>query len=256
MDLHHRHWSRFSWPYAMSAGLFLVIPLLFLFAVFQLTKARGPQWLPSTFENPYTYLFNSLLLADGRLPVYIDHPGTTTEVFGAIVLMASNTKSTDDLVEATLKNPERQIRKLLWSLIVFTALMIWLAPYLTALALRNWLVGILIQVPVLFYQILLYYAMLFGSDLMLVPFSIAAVCCCTLLAAPSNLPEKEIVFVVGDRSAIEASSRRSLRIPLLAGLIGVICAFGIVTKLTFFPLILISLFCCGIRKQLVSFVVS
>lgn len=255
MDLHHRRWSRFGWPYAMSAGLFLVIPLLFVFAVFQLTKASGPQWLPTTFENPYTYLLNSLLLADGRLPVYIDHPGTTTEVFGGIVLMASNTKSTDDLVVATLKNPERQIRKLHWSLIIVTALMIWLAPYLTALALRSWLVGILIQVPVLFYQISLYYAMLFGSDLMLVPFSIAAVCCCTLLAAPSNLPKKDIIFVVGDGSAIPASSRRCLRIPLLASLAGVICALGIVTKLTFFPLILISLFCCGIRKQLVSFLI-
>jgi hypothetical protein len=170
--------------------------------------------------------------------------------------MASNTKSTDDLVEATLKNPESQIRKLHWSLLIFTALIIWLAPYLTALALRNWLVGILIQILVLFYQILLYFAMLFGSDLMLVPFSIAAVCCCTLLAIPSNLPKKEIIFVVGDGSAIAASSRRCLRIPLLAGLAGVICAFGIVTKLNFFPLILISLFCCGIRKNLVSFVVS
>ena len=41
--------------------LFLAIPVLFLITAFKLTKAKGPQWLPSGFENSYTYLFNSLL---------------------------------------------------------------------------------------------------------------------------------------------------------------------------------------------------
>ena len=207
--------------------------------------------MPYTFENPYLYLFNSLLIADGRLPVYVNHPGTTTEVFGAIVLMATNTKPTDDLVEATLKNPERQIRKLHLALLIFTALVIWLGPCLTALALRNWVVGILIQAPVLFCQILLYYAMLFGSDLMLIPFSIAAVCCCVLLLVPSAVHDKEIIFGVSDGSALSLSYL--LRIPFLAGVTGVVCAFGIVTKLTFFPVILISMFSCRTRRNLAIF---
>src|SRR5580704_6367590 len=52
----------------ISSGLlFLVIPVVFLIAVSVLTKAKGPQWLPFTFENPYKYLFNSLLLVKVRL---------------------------------------------------------------------------------------------------------------------------------------------------------------------------------------------
>jgi len=207
--------------------------------------------MPYTFENPYAYLFNSLMIADGRLPVYIDHPGTTTEVFGAVVLMATNTRPTDDLVEATLKNPERQIRKLHLALLIFAALVIWLGPCLTALALRNWVVGILIQAPVLFCKILLYYAMLFGSELMLIPFSIAAVCCCVLLLVPSAVHDKEITFGVSDPGSLSPSYL--LRIPFLAGMAGAVCALGIVTKLTFFPVILISMFCCRTRRNLATF---
>src|SRR5258708_9628025 len=96
------------------------------------------------------------------------------------------------------------------------------------------------QAPRLFYQALLWYGILFGSDLMLVPFSIAAVCCCSLLAAPSAAPEKlEILFGIGDEAAGPGSVRLG-RIRLLAAFTGRVSAFGIVTKLTFFPLMLIS----------------
>lgn len=76
--------SRLGWRVPASALLFLVIPILFVFAVSQLTKAKGPQWLPQTFENPYAYLFNSLLLVDGRTPQYVDHPGILGLAIGLV----------------------------------------------------------------------------------------------------------------------------------------------------------------------------
>jgi hypothetical protein len=54
--------SWFGGRLVISAALFLIIPILFVIAVAQLTKADGPQWMPDSFENPYNYLFNSLII--------------------------------------------------------------------------------------------------------------------------------------------------------------------------------------------------
>lgn len=249
---------RFRWRALLSPLLFLIIPILFVVAVSQLTNAKGPQWLPYTFENPYIYLFNSLLVADGKPPVYIDHPGTTTEMFGGAVLRMSSLKTSADLIDSALHHPETEIKRLHSALLIFTALVLWIVPWLTAHTLKSQVTGLLIQAPALFSQTLLFYGMLFGSDLMVVPFSIATVCCCLLLVLPSSFPEKlEFIFGVRIASAT-SSSPRTLRLTvlLLPALTGIVCAFGIVTKLTFFPLILISLLCCRSRKNLLTFTIS
>ena len=233
--------------------LCLIIPVLFVITASQLTRAKGPQWLPYTFENPYAYLFNSLLLVDGQAPEHIDHPGTTTQVFGAIVMRAFSTKSQEQLIGAVIQDPEKYLRKIHWALLVFAALILWVFPWVTALALRNYFVGLLIQAPSLFYHSVLSYALFFGSDLMVVPFSIATVCFCSLLTAPSSTATQlDILFGLGARSADPASGR-VVRIPAVSALTGLVCAFGIVTKLTFFPLILISLWCCWTRRNLAVF---
>jgi hypothetical protein len=245
--------SWLTWRLPASALLFLVIPSVFLITVFEFTKAKGPQWLPPSFENPYAYLFNSLLVVKGLEPMHIDHPGTTTQVFGAIILRASSVKSADELITSTLRDPEKQIRKLHQALLFLTALVLWLSPWITAVALRNLVIGLLIQIPCLFSQTLLSYGILFGSDLMLVPFSVAAVCCCTLLIAPKSSPQTQAVLVgIRTRPAINSSIHRA-SFPFLAALTGLICAFGIVTKLTFFPLIFISFLCCQSWRNLAAF---
>ncbi len=238
---------------AGSALLFLIVPVVFFIAVTQLTRVKGPQWVAFSFENPYNYLMNSLLLVDGRAPSSIEHPGTTTQVFGATVLRLSSTKSADDLVASVLQNPEEHIRILYRALLTFSAMILWLGPWITASALRNVVVGLLIQIPCLFSQALLLYGTLFGSDLMVVPFSVIAICCCTLLVARSSYPQSlQILLGITDRST-NSGSTRSTAIPLIATIAGLVCAFGMVTKLDFFPLVLVSLVCCQGRRNLVAF---
>jgi hypothetical protein len=241
---------------AGSALLFLIVPVVFFVAEARLTKVKGPQWIAFSFENPYNYLMNSLSLVNGRAPSSIEHPGTTTQLFGAIVLRLSSTKSTDDLVTSVLLNPEKHIRIIYRTLLTFTALILWLIPWITANALRNVVVGLLIQIPCLFYQVLLYYGTLFGSDLMVVPFSVMAICCCTLLVAPSPYPQSlQILLGITDRSTNSGTTRLTA-IPLIATIAGLVCAFGLVTKLDFFPLVLVSLVCCQRRRNLIAFAVA
>jgi hypothetical protein len=233
--------------------LCLIIPVVFIITLSALTRANGPQWLPTRFENPYAYLFNSLLLVDHHTPEHIDHPGTTTQIFGAAVLRASSNQSDEQLIRSVLERPEKYLKHLHQALLVFTALVLWLFPWITTLAVRSYFLGVLIQMPVLFFQCLPYMGVVFGSDLMVVPFSIAAVCCCSLLVAPSSLGRQlDIVFGIGAR-VTETTHLRTIAIPAIASLTGLACALGIATKLTFFPLILISLCCCRGLRQLATF---
>jgi hypothetical protein len=258
LSLGHELRQRFGERALLSLAFFLIIPILFVIAASQLTKAKGPQWLPYAFENPYIYLFNSLLVVDGREPLYIDHPGTTTEMFGAIALRVSSLKTGEDLIASALRHPEKQIKELHWALLTFSALILWIVPWFTAVALRSHVAGLLIQAPCLFFKTLLFYGSFFGSDLMVVPFSVAAVCCCLLLLVPSSVPEKlEVLFGIRLSSAAP-DPPRLLRVPvlLLPALTGFVCALGIVTKLTFFPLVLVSLLCCRSRRNLLAFSIS
>jgi hypothetical protein len=243
-----------SWRRVITAGILcLIIPVVLFITASKLTHAQGPDWLSYSFENPYAYLFSSLLLLDGQAPEYVEHPGTTTQVFGALVLRASSTKSLDDLIKSALRHPEISLRRIHRALLLFVVLSLWVFPWITAVVLRNYLIGLLIQVPTLFYQSVLSYTMFLGSDLMVVPFSIVTVCLCTVLIAPSSTPKQlEFLFGLGVTSA-DATSMRLLRIPAIVALTGLACAFGIATKLTFYPLVLISLFCCRTLKNLAIF---
>jgi hypothetical protein len=235
----------------MSAALFSIIPALFLIATLNLTRANGPQWLPSGFENSYPYLLNSLLVVKGQPPNHIDHPGTTTQVFGAIVLRTCSLKSADELIDSVLRDPERYIRYIHRALLIFTFLSAWICPWITAVLLRNYPVGLLIQAPILFFQSVLSFGVWLCSDLMVVPFCIASVCVCCLDTATCWATNK-------DPSRFGSVPVRTpinllIKVPTLSILSGLVCAFGIVTKLTFFPLILISLLLSRSWKSLIAF---
>jgi hypothetical protein len=210
--------------------LFLVVPAVFLFVTLQLTKVSGPHWLGSNFENSYPYLFNSLLLVRNQTPQMVDHPGTTTQLFGAAVLRVSVWGRADNVVKTVLGNPEKFIKRIQRSMLIFTAVCLWIFPWLTAIYIGSYFSGLLVQVPSLFFITLLRYAIWFGSDLMLVPFCIAGICLCIILNH-QRWPDKQQQWTL-----------------VLAG---IVCALGIVTKLTFFPLVFIILACCsGLRNRL------
>jgi hypothetical protein len=207
----------------LSLLLFAIIPAVFLTGALQLTKVSGPQWLGTNFENSYTYLFNSLRIVKGEPPFHIDHPGTTTQVFGAAVLRACAHGSKGEIVREVLRDPEKFLSRMHGSLLIVCVLAIWIFPWLTALTIGNYATGLLLQFPILFFNTVWHYSIWFGSDLALIAFSIAAVSLCLVL-----LNERE---------------GGSQKLPTLV-LAGVMCGLGIVTKLTFFPLILITLLCC------------
>ena len=203
--------------------LFAIIPTAFFVEALQLSKASGPQWLGLKFENSYPYLFNSLLVVNGESPAYTDHPGLTTELFGAACLRLSGQESEKSLTNSVVENPEQYLKKMHRTLLIVCALAVWVFPLLAARRLQSPARGLLLQVPVLFFNTILSYTISYNSDVFLVIPCFASIYFCILL-----LRQRE-------EGAVKLGTCLTA---------GVVSALGITTKLTFFPLILISLFCC------------
>jgi len=74
-----------------------------------LNKAKGPSWVGMNYDPDYTYLLNALNLARMKKVGHIDHPGTTVQITGAIVLRALHLlrfSPKEDLQTDVIKNPE------------------------------------------------------------------------------------------------------------------------------------------------------
>jgi hypothetical protein len=213
----------------LDAVIFSIAPILFLTVGLLWTKGQGPQWLGRNFENSYPYLLNSLAIVKGNSPVWVDHPGTTTQIFGAAVLRTSAVGSPRKyLFNAALANPERYIALVHRAELAFSCLVLWLFPWWAGASASARAIGLLIQAPVFFFNGIVQYVGWFGSDLMLVPLSIAAVSIGAVLIHQQLFDRRKFGTVV---------------------MMGIVCGLGIATKLTFFPLILLALFLChGLRN--------
>lgn len=66
--------------------LFAIIPLLAVVTAFILNHARGPYWLAGNLDPDYVYLLNASNMAQFKQVGHIDHPGTTVQLLGAIVI--------------------------------------------------------------------------------------------------------------------------------------------------------------------------
>jgi hypothetical protein len=82
---------------------------MMVFTTLYLNKAKGPYWVGMNCDPDYTYMLNALNLARMKKIGHVDHPGTTVQVAEAIILRSVhflNFFSKHDLQNDVLKNPE------------------------------------------------------------------------------------------------------------------------------------------------------
>jgi hypothetical protein len=220
--------------FPFTAGLTCILPIIFLIAALQLTKSAGPQWLGSNSENSYSYLLNSLLILKGQPPAHTDHPGTTTQLFGAACLRLSSFQTRQHLINDVLDHPETYIKRVHRALLCVTAFILWTIAIVVSVLFGDILKGLALQIPVFFFPTIFHYTIFFGSDLTEIGLAVAAAGVCALLLT-ENLS--------GSRT-------------LLHGLLGMTCGLGMATKLTFFPVILVALICVRSWKDLAAFAIT
>jgi hypothetical protein len=213
--------------------LLLAVPLI-IFALARVTlNAQGPFYLGWNSDPEYCYLLNSINILQGKTPGHTDHPGTTLQEFGAGVVAAdwmlrAAAGNRESLEQSVLLHPESYLRHMNDALVALIgAALFWAA--LSILQSTGSLTAALIT----------------QASVFLFP---------NLILSLGRVSPEPLLFAVGfillGLLAPVVFQRRDDR----AVLAGVIVGFGLVTKVTFFPWILVGALFRG--RRLIHFAIA
>ena len=193
---------------------FLVIaPLVLLITGFKFDRTKYGT------DPESAYLFNGLNLAMFESAGLYDHPGTTVHAFNAVVIGVTHfLRFTDtDLQTDVLVNSEYYIEVLRKSFIVFNSLLLFLLGLVAFSVLKNiWLAFLLQLVPFL--------SITLTEEL------------ATKIAPEQLLFSSSILLIILMLKYYSSLNQESKRHAFVFGLLG---GFGLATKLTFLPLLVI-----------------
>jgi hypothetical protein len=210
-----------------SAKLTLAaIPVVLFAASLICTHARGPFYLRNNFDPEYIYLLNSLSVLNLHAPAHTDHPGTTLQLLGAVILWLqwlgrSVLHPGQSLNESVLAHPEEYLRGINLVLNVLIGWALFGSAWAVYRLSNSFAAALLLQATVLIYL----QTFLAVTGVSPEPLLIAT---CLALMIPLT------PFVLGPEG-VRANGKR------LAILAGVISGFGVITKVTFFPLVAVIL---------------
>jgi hypothetical protein len=131
----------------LSYPFLVIIPAILFLTSLDTIKSRDKAWYAGGYDPEYAYLFNSLNMATFKLAGHIDHPGTTMQVAGGIVLkVAWNIDPRgEDMATAVLSDPEHYIRILnITAAVIGSLVLLLLGWFLTAGTGIIW-IGLLLQ---------------------------------------------------------------------------------------------------------------
>ena len=211
----------------------MVVPTVVLVISVLLVNAQGPYYLGMNNDPEYCYLFNSLNILKLKMPGHTDHPGTTLQEFGALVVSAdwlirSAAGNRESVFTSVLSHPESYLRDTNYTLVVAIAGSLFWAGLAILRSTGSVIAALLAQ-----------------SSLFLFP---------DLVVSLSRVSPEPLLIATG-------FTLLALIAPILYGeqrdralLAGALVGFGLVTKVTFFPWIVVGLMFRG--RSRILFAVS
>tara|TARA_Y100000766_G_C18900142_1_gene603007 strand:+ start:285 stop:1841 length:1557 start_codon:yes stop_codon:yes gene_type:complete len=203
-----------------------------------LGATRGPFYVLGHVDPAYQYLFSSLAILDLTPPRHTDHPGTTLQTLGAIVIAikwgwASLHATVESLQTHVLMNAESYIKAINHFLIGLIGFSMFFAGRRLLKHTQSWLAMAVMQItPLFFIQ--------------------------TIISFYNNSPEPLLIAVVFALIYSLIPCLSPLKPPTdteqrrFAILLGIIFGFGLATKVTFYPLLLCVFLLPGIRNRAVT----
>jgi hypothetical protein len=214
------------------------IPILYLAIFSSLKIAQGPYYNSMLYDPSYVYLISSLNIAQGVGAAHIDHPGSTVQLIGGVVVKTLYTAfgNSSDIVESVFLTPESYVSSIYFALIFINALGLFIMGYI----LKN---AGLISMEILFLQMSPLLCFTSYIRLTQVSSEIFLVFTFSLM----------IAYLIRYRN-LEPLYRESYKYALI---FGVLCGLSVVTKLTTLPFMLLPFFLLkGISKKIVLVIVA
>lgn len=212
----------------------LIIPIVIFLTSLQVIKEKDTDWFAAGYDPSYAYLYNSLNIATFRLVGHFDHPGTTMQVAGAVVLWGTWITTGDkqlSLTESVLSDPEHYLRVLNNSTALFASLVMLLLGILLYHSTKKLWIALLFQISPFISGMILYNGFTRTSqESMLMTGSL-------LMAALA------ILWLYS-----EADKHRKLLLYF-----GIASGFGLASKIIFAPLMLLPLIIFRSKKERVRY---
>ncbi|NMF83757.1 hypothetical protein [Nodosilinea sp. P-1105] len=130
---------------------FGILPIFFILVSLRLKAISGPYWLGQNSDPEYAYLLNFLNLSQLQAPGHTDHPGTTLQVLGSLVLRATHLiqfwmrPNEVHIVTSTLENPEFYLTIVNAVILLLTAVTIFAVGWIGFLLSHRITTGLLLQ---------------------------------------------------------------------------------------------------------------
>jgi hypothetical protein len=205
----HRMWG--------NAALLIVPVALFILSIV-MVNTQGPWGANNRSDPEYNYLLNSLDLLTFHIPFHIDHPGTTLQEFGAVVIFfkwiaESLTGGWTSIQRAVLSQPDEYLRPINLGINLIVCAAVFFAGLRMYVASRSLPAALMLQFTLFLFRQ-------------------------TLLALPRISPEPCLIAVgfvlmIPLIPLLLDQERHPARASMAAG---GIFGFGMLTKVTFLPL--------------------
>lgn len=214
----------------LQFAFLVIVPLVFLVIGMQFDRTKY------STDPESAYLLNGLNIARGKSVGHFDNPGTTVQIYSAIVLRGTHLfRSTDDDIQTdVLKNSELYIEVLRKGFISLNALILLLLGVAAFLLLGNIWVGLILQVAPFLSVILIEE-------------------CFTKVAPEPLLFATTAALMMLLLKYYKSEKRNDLKYTLLFGLLG---GFGVATKMTFLPILILPFIVLQGRKRKLTYTLA
>lgn len=217
--------------------ILIILPAVLVLTVSLLKYSRGSYWLVHNSDPGYIYLLNSLALAESKKAPTTGHPGTTLQIAGAVIMKtfyALDYSKKESLKIEVLKNPEFYLNIIHIILITCNALLLFIIGVITFNLTKNIWLSILLQFSPFISTVMLNLGFVWISPEPLLIFS-------------SLLFVLILVKIVLNKNYSESAHWYMIAFAFISG-------FGIATKMTFLPLLMIPLFILPKLRHRIGFI--
>ena len=220
--------------------ILFIIPSLLALTAILLHYAHGPYWIGYNFDPDYLYLINSLALSESKQTLTTGNPGTTLQMLGAMIMHIVHFldySSSGNLENSVLSKPENYLLIINIVLISFITMMLFIIGYVAFSLTNNILFSLILQLSPFLSNGMLTQGYLHVSPESLLLFS--SILFMTIMI--------KIIYCKND-CQLPALNLYYIALPI-------VCGFGMATKLTFAPFILIPLFVLPDLKNKILFLI-